>query len=204
MGLCKRYRILALPIASQKNPGLKRDDAVSRDRVVLLAVRPLVRARPNKLRDVDGRQSKQLTALAQRIVTSTAGRNERPRLFVDLFLEAQERAPNEIILDLDATDDPVQGAEGRFFHDYYDCYCYLPLYVFCARHLLAAKLRRANIDAAAGAVEEVARISGTLGRPLRDLGRSKSAYVDPAAALSTGILRLREQAEAAEAFVKRL
>ena len=48
--------------------------------------------------------------------------------------------------------------EGRFFHGYYDCYCYLPLYVFCGRHLLAAKLRRANIDAAAGSVEEVARI----------------------------------------------
>ena len=81
------------------------------------------------------------------------------RLLVDLFLEAHERAPSEIILDLDATDDPVHGEqEGRFFHGYYDCYCYLPLYVFCGRHLLAAKLRRANIDAAAGAVEEVARI----------------------------------------------
>ena len=81
------------------------------------------------------------------------------RLFVDLFLEAHERVPNEIILDLDATDDPAHGEqEGRFFHGYYDCYCYLPLYVFCGRHLLAAKLRRANIDAAAGAVEEVARI----------------------------------------------
>ena len=81
------------------------------------------------------------------------------RLLVDLFLEAHERAPNEIVLDLDATDDPLHGEqEGRFFHGYYDCYCYLPLYVFCGRHLLAAKLRRANIDAAAGAVEEVARI----------------------------------------------
>jgi hypothetical protein len=50
------------------------------------------------------------------------------RLFIDLFLEAHERAPNEIILDLDATDDPVHGEqEGRFFHGYYDCYCYLPL-----------------------------------------------------------------------------
>ena len=48
--------------------------------------------------------------------------------------------------------------EGRFFHGYYDCYCYLPLYVFCGRHLLAAKLRRSNIDGSAGAVEEVARI----------------------------------------------
>src|ERR1700726_1840896 len=81
------------------------------------------------------------------------------RLMVDLFLEAHERAPNEIILDLDATDDPVHGEqEGRFFHGYYDCYCYLPLYVFCGRHLLAAKLRPASLDAAAGAVAAVARI----------------------------------------------
>lgn len=81
------------------------------------------------------------------------------RLFVTLFLEARERAPKEIILDLDATDDPLHGhQEGRFFHGYYDCYCYLPLYVFCGRHLLAAKLRPSNIDASAGALEEVARI----------------------------------------------
>jgi len=80
-------------------------------------------------------------------------------LFVDLFLEAHKKAPKQIILDLDATDDPLHGnQEGRFFHGYYDCYCYLPLYIFCGRHLLAAKLRRANADAAAGAVEEVARI----------------------------------------------
>ena len=102
------------------------------------------------------------------------------RLFVDLFLEAQERAPNEIILDLDATDDPVHGEqEGRFFHGYYDCYCYLPLYVFCGRHLLAAKLRRANIDAAAGAVEEVARIVAQIRRrwPLvRILLRADSGF----------------------------
>jgi hypothetical protein len=76
-----------------------------------------------------------------------------------VFLEAHARAPKQIILDLDATDDPLHGEqEGRFFHGYYDCYCYLPLYVFCGRHLLVAKLRRADMDAAAGAVEEVARI----------------------------------------------
>ena len=80
-------------------------------------------------------------------------------LFVDLFLEAHDRAPREIVLDLDATDDPLHGhQEGRFFHGYYDCYCYLPLYVFCGRHLLAAKLRPSNIDGSAGAVEEAARI----------------------------------------------
>ena len=76
-----------------------------------------------------------------------------------LFLEAHRTAPAQIILDLDATDDPLHGdQEGRFFHGYYDCYCYLPLYIFCGRHLLAAQLRRSNIDAAAGAVDEVARL----------------------------------------------
>jgi hypothetical protein len=81
------------------------------------------------------------------------------RLSVDLFLEAHKTPPKQIILDLDATDDPLHGhQEGRFFHGYYDCYCYLPLYVFCGRHLLAAKLRRSNIDASAGAVDEVERL----------------------------------------------
>jgi hypothetical protein len=80
-------------------------------------------------------------------------------LFVTLFLEAHKSPPRQIILDLDATDDPLHGhQEGRFFHGYYDCYCYLPLYIFCGRHLLCAKLRRANIDASAGAEQEVARI----------------------------------------------
>ena len=90
-------------------------------------------------------------------------------LFVDLFLEAhagastRARPPRQIVLDLDATDDPLHGhQEGRFFHGFYDCYCYLPLYVFCGRHLLAAKLRPSNIDGAAGAVEEVARIVGQI------------------------------------------
>jgi hypothetical protein len=87
------------------------------------------------------------------------------RLFVDLFLDAHKKAPKQIILDLDATDDPLHGnQEGRFFHGYYDCYCYLPLYVFCGRHLLAAKLRRSNVDAAAGAVEEIARIVAQIRR----------------------------------------
>jgi hypothetical protein len=81
-------------------------------------------------------------------------------LFVTLFLEAHKNSrPQQIILDLDATDDPLHGhQEGRFFHGYYDCYCYLPLYIFCGRHLLAAKLRRSNIDASAGALEEVKRV----------------------------------------------
>ena len=84
-------------------------------------------------------------------------------LFVDLFVEAHARAPRQIVLDLDATDDPLHGQqEGRFFHGYYDGYCYLPLYVTCGRHLLAAKLRRSNIDGAAGSEAELARIIGRI------------------------------------------
>jgi len=84
-------------------------------------------------------------------------------LFVELFLDAHTKPPKRITLDLDATDDPLHGRqEGRFFHGYYDCYCYLPLYIFCGDHLLAAKLRRSNIDASAGSVEEVARIVGRI------------------------------------------
>ena len=89
----------------------------------------------------------------------TVDRNAVEDLFVDLFLDAHNKPPKEIVLDLDATDDPLHGhQEGRFFHGYYGCDCYLPLYVFCGRHLLAAKLRPADIDASAGATEEVARI----------------------------------------------
>jgi hypothetical protein len=85
------------------------------------------------------------------------------RLLVDLFLDAHAAPPPRIVLDLDATDDPIHGhQEGRFFHGYYDGYCYLPLYVFCGRHLLVAKLRRADIDASAGAVEEMARVVGQI------------------------------------------
>ena len=86
-------------------------------------------------------------------------------LAVELFLETHKRPPRQIILDLDATDDPLHGnQEGRFFHGYYDCHCYLPLYVFCGQHLLAAKLRRSNIDASAGALETVARIVAQIRR----------------------------------------
>jgi hypothetical protein len=81
------------------------------------------------------------------------------RLFVDVFLAAHPEAPQQIILDLDATDDPLHGnQEGRFFHGYYGHYCYLPLYIFCGEFLLGARLRPSNIDASAGSVEELQRI----------------------------------------------
>ena len=85
------------------------------------------------------------------------------RLLVDVFLQAHPVPPREIVLDLDATDDPVHAAqEGRFFHGYYGCYCYLPLYIFAGEHLLCARLRTADIDASAGAVKEVGRIVAQL------------------------------------------
>jgi hypothetical protein len=81
------------------------------------------------------------------------------RLLVDLFLESRRWAPRRIVLDLDATDDPLHGnQEGRFFHGYYRHYCYLPLYFFCGDELLCARLRPSNIDASAGTVEELKRI----------------------------------------------
>ena len=81
------------------------------------------------------------------------------RLLVDLFLEAHQKAPKEIILDLDATDDPLHGKqEGRFFHAYYGHYCYLPLYIFCGQFLLCARLRPSNIDGSAGSLQELQRI----------------------------------------------
>jgi Transposase DDE domain group 1 len=80
-------------------------------------------------------------------------------LLVKVFLEAHARAPERIILDLDVTDLPLHGhQEGRFFHGYYDSYCYLPLYIFCDEHLLCARLRTADQDASAGSRAEVERI----------------------------------------------
>ena len=85
------------------------------------------------------------------------------RVLVDLFLDAHTEAPEELWLDLDATDDPLHGTqEGRFFHGYYKNYCYLPLYIFCGEHLLCARLRPSNRDASAGSVEELTRIVGRI------------------------------------------
>lgn len=80
-------------------------------------------------------------------------------LFVDVFLESHPEAPGQIVLDVDATDDPLHGKqEGRFFHGYYKAYCYLPLYIFSGEYLLCARLRTADNDAASGTVEELSPI----------------------------------------------
>ena len=80
-------------------------------------------------------------------------------LLVKVFLEPQQQAPEQIVLDIDTTDLPLHGQqEGRFFHGYYDCYCYLPLYVFCGEQVLCARLREANHDAAFGSRQEIEKI----------------------------------------------
>ena len=86
-------------------------------------------------------------------------------LFVELILQAYEQPPEQIVLDLDATDNPLYGEQlGRFFHGYYDSYCYLPLYIFCGEHLLYAKLRPADIDGSAGSVKQLDRIGSRIRR----------------------------------------
>jgi hypothetical protein len=85
------------------------------------------------------------------------------RLLADLYIESHTTAPQQIVLDLDATDIPLYGHQPeRFFHGYYDSYCYLPLYIFAGDQLLSARLRPANRDAAAGSVEEAGRIVAQL------------------------------------------
>ncbi len=93
----------------------------------------------------------------------TLDRQAMQRLFTDVFLQSHKRPPERIVLDLDATDDPIHGHQsGRFFHGYYKSYCYLPLYIFCGEHLLCARMRPSNIDASAGSVRELDRIVGQI------------------------------------------
>jgi Transposase DDE domain group 1 len=80
-------------------------------------------------------------------------------LLVEVFIESQERSPEQIVLDVDTTDLPLHGQqEGRFFHGYYDSYCYLPLFIFCGEQVLCARLRQSNHDAYAGSLGEIQRI----------------------------------------------
>jgi hypothetical protein len=84
-------------------------------------------------------------------------------LLVDVFIESHAQQPEQIVLDLDATDIPLYGQQPeRFFHGYYDSYCYLPLYIFAGDQLLCARLRPSNADGAAGALDEVKRIVARL------------------------------------------
>ena len=143
------------------------EDLIDHDQLrhdpVLAVLAGKLEARRSDCAPLAGKSTLNRLELAQpepsRYAKISAGTASIERLFVDMFLDAHAEPAKQILLDLDATDDPLHGEqEGRFFHGYYDCYCYLPLYVFCGRHLLAAKLRPSDIDGSAGAVEEVSRI----------------------------------------------
>jgi hypothetical protein len=99
------------------------------------------------------------TGVKDRYKKITFWKEAMDELLVKVFLESYEKAPDEIILDVDTTDLPLHGKqEGRFFHGYYDSYCYLPLYIFCGEHVLCARLREANHDASYGSLQEIRRI----------------------------------------------
>lgn len=101
-------------------------------------------------------------------------------LLVELFIDQMEEAPKQLILDLDVTDDPTHGTQVEAaFNSYYRHECYTPLLIFCGRHLLSAKLREANVDPAAGALEELQRIISQLRSrwpEVKILVRGDSAY----------------------------
>jgi len=99
------------------------------------------------------------TGINDRYKKITFWKDAVDELLVRVFIESQGQAPAEIVLDMDTTDMPLHGKqEGRFFHGYYDSYCYLPLYVFCGDHVLCARMREANHDAAFGCLQEIERI----------------------------------------------
>jgi hypothetical protein len=99
------------------------------------------------------------TGIMDRYKKITYWKDSIDELLVKVFIEAHDNAPGEIVLDVDTTDLPLHGKqEGRFFHGYYDNYCYLPLYVFCGDHVLCSRLREANHDACFGCLAEIRRI----------------------------------------------
>jgi hypothetical protein len=105
---------------------------------------------------------------------------EIERAFVEIFLADFKKPPRQIVLDMDVTDDQVHGSqEGAFFNTYYKGVCYAPLYIFCGRHLLVAKLRSSNVDPAEGALPELQRIIGLIREKWNDthiIIRGDSAY----------------------------
>jgi hypothetical protein len=140
--------LLATAVGKRDPKGLKR--ARARDRGVSLATSStLNRVELSRPDDAASHRYKRVV-LREEFVD---------QVLLDVFVQSFTSAPEEIVLDFDATDDPLHGKqEGHFFHGYYGHYCYLPLYVFCGDHLLVARLRRSDIDASSGTVDELERI----------------------------------------------
>jgi hypothetical protein len=144
----RRDPLLATLVGKEDPTG--QDRTRERDRGKPLAGKStLNRLELTPVRADEGSRYKKITADVKRM----------ERLFVELFLQAHSQPPERLVLDFDATDDPVHGNQlGRFFHGYYQEYCFLPLYLFCGDELLGAWLRPADIDGAAGAIKKLAMI----------------------------------------------
>lgn len=164
LGICLGYEDLndhdtlrhdpLLAVACSKADPLGKNRTAARDRGMALAGKStLNRLELSGEGDLGGERYKKIEADFPRI----------ENYFAEMFLRKRGSEPKEIILDCDTTDDVIHGnQEGRFFHGYYDCYCYLPLYIFCGNDLLAAKQRSCNIDASKGTREELERIVGII------------------------------------------
>ena len=162
-----RQRVYGLALGYED---LNDHDDLKRDPLLALALGKGDVEGRNRRRESDEGKALASSSTLNRLELTPADANRKSRykkivyrpekleaLFVDVFLDAFKQAPKRIVLDFDATDDPVHGdQEGKFFHGYYGCYCYLPLYVTCGKHLLSAKLRTANRDAADGSTEVLA------------------------------------------------
>jgi hypothetical protein len=143
-----------LAVASGKGDPTGRERRREQDRGKALASSSTLNRLELTPADADGE------ARYKKIVADQAGLD---RVLVEHFIQSHDTPPDTLWLDLDATDDPLHGhQEGRFFHGYYGHYCYLPLYITSGEHVLCARLRRSDIDAAAGSVEELTRIVGQL------------------------------------------
>ena len=143
-----RDKLLAVMVGKVDPTGFSRD--LKRDRGKPLAGKSTLNRLELTPEDADSKSRYKKIVMNQDAIDN---------FFVDAFIASYSEPPVQIILDADATDDPLHGnQEGRFFHGYYKSYCYLPLYIFCGNELLCARLQPSNIDASAGTVDELERI----------------------------------------------
>jgi len=169
VGELLRQRLFALALGYED---LNDHDELSRDPLLAAVVGKVEPAGAGRRRPADRGRALAGKSTLNRLELTAEGATSADRykkialdfeamrlLFVDLFVDAHDAPPEQIVIDLDATDDPLHGKqEGRFFHGYYKGYCYLPLYAFVGDHLLAAELDVASTDAAAGAVALLERV----------------------------------------------
>jgi hypothetical protein len=173
-------RVYALALGYED---LNDHDALRHDPLLAVMVGKLDPEGRNRSRKRDLGKSLAGKSTLNRLELTPTGADERSRykkivarhrdmelFFVETFLSLHSQPPKEIVLDLDATDDPIHGHQlGRFFHGYYDGYCYMPLYIFCGEFLLCAKLRPSDIDGAAGSVKQLGRLVERIRRQWPDV-----------------------------------